>query len=62
MVLAVSTMAEEAAAKLANYVEDQRPDQWSDWGILDDQGFQALQHRVSELEARDPAVTAASVQ
>ena len=61
MVLAVSTMAEEAVAKLAKDVEDQWSDQWSDWDILDDKGAQALQHRVSELEARDPTVTAAEV-
>ena len=39
MVLAVATMAEEAVAKLAKDVEDQRSDMWSDWDILDDQGF-----------------------
>ena len=61
MVLAVSTMAEEAVAKLAKDVEDQRSDTWSDWGILDDQGFQMLQNRVAELEA-NPAVSAAEVQ
>ena len=55
-------MADEAVAKLADDVEDQRPDQWSDWGILDDQGFQALQHRVPEREAWDPTVIAAEVQ
>ena len=62
MVLAVSTMAEEAVAKLSKYLEDQRSDQWSDWDLLDDQGFQALQNRVTELEARDPPVTAAEMQ
>ena len=61
MVLAVSTMAEEAVAKLAKDVEDQRSDMWSDWDILDDQGFQMLQSRVAELEA-NPAVSAAEVQ
>ena len=61
MVLAVSTMAEEAVAKLADDMEDQKSDQWSDWDILDDQGFQMLQARVSELEARDPPVSAAEV-
>ena len=58
MVLAVSTMAEEAVAKLAKDVEDQRSDMWSDWGILDDQAFQMLQSRVADLEA-NPAVSAA---
>ena len=61
MVLAVSTMAEEAVAKLAQDVEDHRSDQWSDWGILADQGFQMLQSRVADLEA-NPAVSAAEVQ
>ena len=38
MVLAVSTMVEEAVAKLVKGMGDQKPDQWIDWGILDDQG------------------------
>ena len=62
MVLAVSAMAEEAVAKLTKELEDQRSYQWSDWGIPDDQGFQTLQNRVTELEARDPPVTAAEMQ
>ena len=62
MVLAVSTMAEEAVAKLAKDMEDQKSDQWSDWDILEYQGCQTLQSRVTELEARDPPVTAAEVQ
>ena len=61
MVLAVSTMAEEAVAKLAKDVEEQRFDQWSDWDILEDHGFQMLQNRVADLEA-NPAVSAAEVQ
>ena len=61
MVLAVSTMAEEAVAKLAKDVEDQRSDQWSDWDILDDKGFQMLQSRFAKLEA-NPAASAAEVQ
>ena len=55
-------MVEEAVAKLAMGVVDQMSDQWSDWKLLDGQGFQALQHRVSELDARDPTITAAEVQ
>ena len=55
-------MAEEAVAKLSKDLEDQRSDQWSDWDILDDQGFQTLQKRVTELEARVPPATAAEVQ
>ena len=51
MVLAVPAMAAEAVAKLAKDVEDQKSDQWSDWDILDDQGFQMLQNRVAELGA-----------
>ena len=43
-------------------MEGQKSDKWSDWDILDDQGFQMLQNRVSELEARDPPVTAAEMQ
>ena len=62
MVLAVSTMAEEAVAKLTKDTEDQRSAQWSDWDILDDQGFQTLQNRVAELEARFSPVTAAEMQ
>ena len=62
MVLAVSTMAEEAVAKLSKDLEDQRSDQWSDWDILDDQGFQTLQKIVMELEARGPPDTAAEMQ
>ena len=62
MVLAVSTMAEEAVAKLAKDMEDQKSDQWSDWDILEDLGFQVLQNRIAELEARDPPVTAAEMQ
>ena len=42
---------------MAKVMEDQKSDQWSDWDILNDQGFQTLQHRVSELEARAPAKT-----
>ena len=59
IVLAVSTMVEEAVAKLATDIEDQKSDQWSDWGTLGDQGVQTLQSRVSELEARGPPATAA---
>ena len=55
-------MAEETVAQETKDVEDQRPGQWSDWDILDDQGFQALQDLVYELEARGPTVTAAEVQ
>ena len=55
-------MAEEAVAKLSKDLEDQRSDQWSDWDLLDDQGFQTLRNRVTELEARDPPVTAAEMQ
>ena len=62
MVLAVSTMAEEAVAKLSKDLEDQRSGQWGDWGILDDQGFQTLQKIITELEARAPPVTAAEIQ
>ena len=62
MVLALSTMAEEAVAKLAKDMGDQRSDQRSDGDILDDQGFQILRNRVTELEARDPPVTAAEMQ
>ena len=61
MVLAVPTITDEAVAKLAKDVEGQRSDQWSDWDILDDQGFQMLQSRVADLEA-NPAVSAAEVQ
>ena len=61
MALAVSTMAEEAVAQLANDVEEQRSDQWSAWDILEDQGFQMLQNWVADLEA-NPAVSAAEVQ
>ena len=62
MVLAVSTMAEEAVAKLAEDVGDQKSDQWRDWGILEDQGFQMLQNRLSELEAHGLPVAAAEMQ
>ena len=44
MALAASTMAEEAVAKLTRDIEDQKTDQWSEWDILDDQGFQTLQN------------------
>ena len=60
--MAVSTMAEEAVAKLTKDIEDQMSDQWSDWDTLDDQGFQTLRNRVAELEARVPPVTAAETQ
>ena len=53
--LAVPTMAEEAVAKLANDMEDQRSDQWSDWGTLADQGSQMLQNRVSRVGGTMPA-------
>ena len=61
MVLAVSTMAEEAVAKLAKDGKVQRSDPWSDWDILEIQGSQMLQNRVAELEA-NPAASAAEVQ
>ena len=54
-------MAEEAVAKLAKDMEDQKSDQWSDWDIMDCQEFQMLQNRVAELEA-DPKVIAAEAQ
>ena len=38
-VLAVSTTAEEAAAKLVRYQEDHKSYQWSDWDLVDDRGF-----------------------
>merc|ERR1712078_11624 len=57
-VLAVSSMAEEndrmakeAIAKLNQDVEESMSDPWSDWDIVDTEGFQALNRRVEELEA-----------
>ena len=61
-VLAVSTMAEEAGARLAENMEGHKSDQQSDWGLLGDQDFQMLKSRVSGLEPTDPTVTAADGQ
>ena len=57
-VLAVSTMAEEnnamakaAIVKVTQDVEDHMSDPWSDWDIVETEGFHALSRRVEELEA-----------
>ena len=62
MAFPVSTMVEEAIAKLANGMEDHKYDQWSDRDTLHDQGFQMMPNRVSQLEARHPPVTGAYMQ
>ena len=44
-------MAKEAIAKVTQDVEDHMSDPWSDWDVVETEGFQALSQRVEELEA-----------
>ena len=46
-----NAMAKSAIDKVTQDVEDHMSDPWSDWDIMETEGFHALSKRVEELEA-----------